>query len=45
VVTSVDGVPVGAPVSVRVADGRLHATITGVDPDPVAATPDEEHDD
>jgi exodeoxyribonuclease VII large subunit len=45
VVTSVDGVPVGAAVSVRVADGRLHATLTGVDRDPVAATPDEEHDD
>jgi exodeoxyribonuclease VII large subunit len=45
VVTSVDGVSVGAPVSVRVADGRLHATITGVDRGPVASTPDEEHHD
>jgi len=43
VVTSVAEVAAGAPVSVRVADGRLHATITGVDRDP--ATPDEEHDD
>jgi exodeoxyribonuclease VII large subunit len=45
VVTSVATVAAGAPVSVRVADGRLHATITGVDRDPVAPTPDEEHDD
>ena len=45
VVTSVDGVAAGAPVSVRVADGRLHATITGVDRDPVSPNPDEEHDD
>ncbi len=45
VVTSVDDVTDGAPVSVRVADGRLHATITGVDRDPVSPNPDEEHDD
>jgi exodeoxyribonuclease VII large subunit len=32
VVTSVDGVEPGAAVSVRVADGRIHATTTGVDP-------------
>ncbi|MGZ4446177.1 MAG: exodeoxyribonuclease VII large subunit [Nocardioides sp.] len=31
VVTSVDGVAVGAPVSVRVADGRIHATTTATD--------------
>ena len=45
VVTSVDDVTDDAPVSVRVADGRLHATITGVDRDPVSPNPDEEHDD
>ena len=45
VVTSVAGVAAGAPVSVRVADGRLHATITGVDRDPVSPNDDEEHDD
>jgi exodeoxyribonuclease VII large subunit len=45
VVTSVADVTAGAPVSVRVADGRLHATITGVDRDPVSPNPDEEHDD
>ena len=28
VVTTVDGAPVGADVSVRVADGRIHATTT-----------------
>jgi exodeoxyribonuclease VII large subunit len=32
VVTSVDGVEAGVAVSVRVADGRIHATTTGVDP-------------
>ncbi|MGZ4449265.1 MAG: exodeoxyribonuclease VII large subunit [Nocardioides sp.] len=31
VVTSVDGIAVGAPVSVRVADGRIHATTTATD--------------
>ncbi|MGZ4457346.1 MAG: exodeoxyribonuclease VII large subunit [Nocardioides sp.] len=31
VVTSVDGVAVGASVSVRVADGRIHATTTATD--------------
>jgi exodeoxyribonuclease VII large subunit len=45
VVTSVADVTSGAPVSVRVADGRLHATITGADRDPVSPNPDEEHDD
>jgi exodeoxyribonuclease VII large subunit len=45
VVTSVADVTSGAPVSVRVADGRLHATITGVDRDSVSPNPDEEHDD
>jgi exodeoxyribonuclease VII large subunit len=45
VVTSVDAVATRATVSVRVADGRLRATITGVDRDPIATTPDEEHDD
>ena len=45
VVTSVAGVATGATVSVRVADGRVHATTTGVDHDPVTPIPDEEHDD
>jgi exodeoxyribonuclease VII large subunit len=43
-VTSVAGVAEGAPVSVRVADGRIHATTTAVTPDPVgepAETPEE----
>ena len=32
VVTSVDGVAPGAEVSVRVADGRVHATTTRLEP-------------
>jgi exodeoxyribonuclease VII large subunit len=35
VVTAVDGVPVGAEVSVRVADGRIHATTTRTERDVV----------
>jgi exodeoxyribonuclease VII large subunit len=31
VLTSVQGVSIGAPVSVRVADGRIHATTTSID--------------
>ena len=31
VVTSVDSVTQGAPLNIRVADGRLHATVTGKD--------------
>ena len=31
VLATVDGVPVGADVSVRVADGRIHATTTGTE--------------
>jgi exodeoxyribonuclease VII large subunit len=45
VVTSVDGIAAGATVSVRVADGRIHATTTGVEHDPVIESldiPDEE---
>ncbi len=45
VVTSVDGIAAGATVSVRVADGRIHATTTGVEHDPVVESldiPDEE---
>ncbi|WP_244246877.1 exodeoxyribonuclease VII large subunit [Nocardioides euryhalodurans] len=34
VVTSVEGVETGRPVSVRVADGRVLATTTGTQPDP-----------
>jgi exodeoxyribonuclease VII large subunit len=45
VVTSLEGVAPGAAVSVRVADGRLHATATSIERDPVAPTLDEEHDD
>src|SRR6478752_1488177 len=46
VVTSVEGVAPGAEVSVRVADGRIHATTTTVDPDPIgepADTTEESH--
>ena len=39
VVTSVGEVASGSPVSVRVADGRVHATTTGVEADP--AVPEE----
>ncbi|MBC2960386.1 exodeoxyribonuclease VII large subunit [Nocardioides deserti] len=35
VLTSVAGVAAGSTVSVRVADGRVHATTTGVEADPV----------
>jgi len=35
VIDSVAGVAAGATVAVRVADGRIHATTTGVDHDPV----------
>jgi len=35
VIDSVAGVATGAAVAVRVADGRIHATTTGVDEDPV----------
>ncbi|MBC9734942.1 exodeoxyribonuclease VII large subunit [Nocardioides marmotae] len=38
VVTSVAGVAAGAAVSVRVADGRVHATTTGVEADPLETT-------
>lgn len=38
VVTSVAGVTAGAEVSVRVADGRIHATTTTLEPDPPAET-------
>ena len=31
VLTSVQGVAVGVPVSVRVADGRIHATTTSIE--------------
>jgi len=47
VVTSVEGVAVGARVSVRVADGRIHATTIRAEPDavvePEPATPEETH--
>ncbi|MDN4171334.1 exodeoxyribonuclease VII large subunit [Nocardioides sp. SOB77] len=38
VVTSVTALATGAPVSVRVADGRVHATTTGVEADPLETT-------
>ena len=44
VVTSVAGIAAKAKVTVRVADGRIHATTTTVEPDPlpdVAETPEE----
>ncbi|MFC6286183.1 exodeoxyribonuclease VII large subunit [Nocardioides sp. GCM10027113] len=46
VVSSVAGADTGAAVSVRVADGRIHATTTGVepDPDPASQTTSEESD-
>jgi exodeoxyribonuclease VII large subunit len=34
VVTSVTGIATGAAVSVRVADGRVHATTTRIEHDP-----------
>jgi exodeoxyribonuclease VII large subunit len=40
VLTSVEGVAARAAVSIRVADGRIHATVTRATPDPV--TPEEE---
>jgi exodeoxyribonuclease VII large subunit len=44
VLSSVSGVASGDAVAVRVADGRIHATTTQVDPDPAEA-PHEESDD
>ena len=35
---AVAGLTAGAAVSVRVADGRIHATTTAVEPDPPAET-------
>jgi len=46
VVTSVEAVAPDSPISVRVADGRIHATTTGIDPDPIgepADTTEESH--
>jgi exodeoxyribonuclease VII large subunit len=46
VLTSVAGVGLGAEVSVRVADGRVHATTTRTEADPLVApveTPEEPH--
>jgi len=46
VVTSVEAVAPDRPISVRVADGRIHATTTGIDPDPIgepADTTEESH--
>ena len=40
VVSSVTGVETGANVAVRVADGRIHATTTRVDPDPAEESDD-----
>jgi exodeoxyribonuclease VII large subunit len=40
VVSSVAGVDIGAAVAVRVADGRIHATTTRVDPDPTEESDD-----
>ncbi len=40
VVSSVAGVETGADVAVRVADGRIHATTTRVDPDPAEESDD-----
>jgi len=42
VVTSVTGVASGAAVSVRVADGQIRATTTGVERDDTTPSPDEE---
>ena len=44
VLTSVAGVGAGSPVSIRVADGRLHATATRAEPDPVIPDPDDQGD-
>jgi exodeoxyribonuclease VII large subunit len=40
VVTSVAGISAGQPVSVRVADGRIHATASTTEPDPDAGPDD-----
>lgn len=44
VVTSVGALPEGATLTVRLADGRVHATSTGTTPDPItpASSPDAE---
>ena len=44
VVTSVAGVASGAAVSVRVADGRVHATTDRTEPDEVGTTPTDDPD-
>jgi exodeoxyribonuclease VII large subunit len=44
VLTSVAGVEAGAALSVRVADGRLHATATRAEPDPLEPTDQGETD-
>ena len=41
VLTSVDTIAGGLALSVRVADGRVHATTTGVERDPVLPAPDD----
>ena len=44
VLTSVAGVEAGAPLSVRVADGRVRAIAEGTEPDPLTDTSTEETD-
>jgi exodeoxyribonuclease VII large subunit len=44
VLTSVADVEAGAALSVRVADGRLHATATRAEPDPLEPTDQGETD-
>ena len=44
VLTSVAGVAAGAPLSVRVADGRVRAIAEGTEPDPLTDTSTEETD-
>ncbi|WP_110239489.1 exodeoxyribonuclease VII large subunit [Nocardioides gilvus] len=40
VVTSISSAAAGTELTVRLADGRVHTTSTGVAPDPAATTPD-----
>lgn len=44
VVTSVGALPEGAPLMVRLTDGRVHATSTGTTPDPITPAPQPEAD-
>src|SRR5690606_1181150 len=44
VLTSVTSAAAGTHLTVRLADGRVHTTSTGVERDPAVADPDDPHD-